>query len=194
VWPFDEKMGSIVLFKPILNSQWSLIALRAMRAAPLARFRSNSACVRCQWQHFVFLSRFYFHVRLKIMVRPQSNFGWTEVELKSAPRLDFPQKLNFFCWTGTEKNKKSENRTSVNLSQTSKTSVEPRSDLKSNFGWTFSKNRKLRLFFILHELMHRPRAGVGEGCTVKTFLIVLKVFSKNLEKWFSQLRISRGIY
>jgi hypothetical protein len=37
-----------------------------MRAVPLARFRSNSACVQCQWQDFVFLSRFSFYVRLKL--------------------------------------------------------------------------------------------------------------------------------
>jgi hypothetical protein len=56
---------AIVRFKPI-QIRVSLIALRAMRAAPASspRFRSNSASVQCLWQHFVFLSRFSVHVRL----------------------------------------------------------------------------------------------------------------------------------
>jgi hypothetical protein len=41
------------------------VSLIALRAASSPRFRSNSACVQCQWQRFVFLSRFSSHVRLK---------------------------------------------------------------------------------------------------------------------------------
>jgi hypothetical protein len=59
-WWCDHLMKKgFLLVQSFFPNQFEIavsLALRAMRAAPLARFRSNSACVQCQWQHFVFLS------------------------------------------------------------------------------------------------------------------------------------------
>jgi hypothetical protein len=61
-------LGPIVRFKPF-KFVVPLITLRAMqgrhsRPTSSPRFHQISACVQCQWHHFVFLPWFSFHKRL----------------------------------------------------------------------------------------------------------------------------------
>jgi hypothetical protein len=87
-------------FQTNFKSQWSLIALRAMRGAPLARFRSNSACVQCQWQHFAFLLQFSFHVRLKWVLENKTNLHPVNTSAHCSvftPKIVYCTRLNRCC-------------------------------------------------------------------------------------------------